>query len=297
MEQLPLFDIAPYPIEEPGLRFQNNAGPVWTNNKARLIQRYVRYFTFITKHGTYIDTFAGPQESDHPDSWAAKLVLEQEPPWMRNFALFELNAAKVSRIKEMVAKLKPVPKRDIKVYAGDMNQNLKEYFRDFPIKDKEATFCLLDQHTFECDWATVEMVACHKGAGNKIEQFYFLAQSWIDRAEAGMKNEKEERLNRWWGNDGWKTLLQKPGLQRGFFLADRFKTELGYKYAYSFAIYENPPSEGHGKVMFYMIHASDHPEAPKLMLRAYNKAVTPLEPIEQMEMELAEYLPGVQADE
>jgi len=40
--------------------------------------------------------------------------------------------------------------------------------------------------------------------------------------------------------------------------------------------------------MFWMIHASDHEEAPKLMVRAYNNAVAPLEPIEQIEMEIGE---------
>ena len=34
--------------------------------------------------------------------------------------------------------------------------------------------------------------------------------------------------------------------------------------------------------MYYMIHATDHPEAPALMNRAYHKAVTPIEPAEQM---------------
>jgi hypothetical protein len=40
---------------------------------------------YITKHGTYIDGFAAPQEAEHPDMWAAKLVLEMTPKWFRNF--------------------------------------------------------------------------------------------------------------------------------------------------------------------------------------------------------------------
>jgi hypothetical protein len=36
------------------------ANPVWTENKAQFIMRYLRYFVFITRHGTYIDGFAGP---------------------------------------------------------------------------------------------------------------------------------------------------------------------------------------------------------------------------------------------
>jgi hypothetical protein len=38
--------------------------------------------------------------------------------------------------------------------------------------------------------------------------------------------------------------------------------------------------------MYYMIHATDHPQAPKLMVRAYNTAVLPPEPEEQLLLEL-----------
>ncbi len=50
----------------------------WTENKAKLIERYLFYFVLVTKHGTYIDGFAGPQGV--PQNWAAQLVLETEPP-------------------------------------------------------------------------------------------------------------------------------------------------------------------------------------------------------------------------
>jgi hypothetical protein len=38
--------------------------------------------------------------------------------------------------------------------------------------------------------------------------------------------------------------------------------------------------------MYQMIHASDHPEAPKLMGRAYRNAVNVEEPPAQLEIEL-----------
>jgi len=38
--------------------------------------------------------------------------------------------------------------------------------------------------------------------------------------------------------------------------------------------------------MYFMIHAGDHPKAPKFMTRAYRRAVLPLEPIEQLNLDL-----------
>jgi uncharacterized LabA/DUF88 family protein len=44
--------------------------------------------------------------------------------------------------------------------------------------------------------------------------------------------------------------------------------------------------ENGGAIMYYMIHATDHPEAPMLMSRAYRKTVMPLEPLEQLKLQL-----------
>src|SRR5213078_3799112 len=61
--------------------------PIWTETKAQLIANYLRLFLIITKHGVYIDGFAGPQNKPNPESWAAKLVLELSPPWMKSLFL------------------------------------------------------------------------------------------------------------------------------------------------------------------------------------------------------------------
>lgn len=37
--------------------------------------------------------------------------------------------------------------------------------------------------------------------------------------------------------------------------------------------------------MYYMIHATDHPRAPQLMLKAYQQAVLPKETEAQLELE------------
>jgi len=38
--------------------------------------------------------------------------------------------------------------------------------------------------------------------------------------------------------------------------------------------------------MYYMVHATDHPVAPGLMSRVYDKAVQPKESAEQLRLEL-----------
>ena len=60
--QLKLFDIPA--LTKYAQSFKRIQYPVWTERKAKLIQQYLYYFVLITKHGTYIDGFAGPQKAD-----------------------------------------------------------------------------------------------------------------------------------------------------------------------------------------------------------------------------------------
>jgi three-Cys-motif partner protein len=96
--------------------------PVCTANKAQLIMRYLKLFVYITKHGTYIDGFAGPQEGKNCDSWAAKLVTESEPKWMRHFHLCDAKPSQVKLLREMKARQPATPyPRNIEIYEGDFN--------------------------------------------------------------------------------------------------------------------------------------------------------------------------------
>jgi three-Cys-motif partner protein len=219
--------------------------------------------------------------------WAAKLVLESRPRWFRKFFLFELNSDSVALLNQLKEsqpprdKAKKEPKRTIEIYAGDFNVNIHKVLADNPVGDNEASFCLLDQRTRECDWESVQAVATHKKGGNKIELFYFFPEGWINRSIAELEIDKDVKLHRWWGNSNWKDLLKWTGVGRAHFVCDRFRSELKYKYVFPFAIYER--KERGGRVMYYMIHASDHDEAPTLMNRAYGKALEPTEAPDQLD--------------
>jgi three-Cys-motif partner protein len=286
-ESFPLFEISELlHLNAPELKVKQAQYPVWTENKARLIERYLYYFVLVTKHGVYIDGFAGPQDHEKPDTWAARLVLESEPPWLRQFYLFEkdtrqfhlLNALKqITDQQENEAK---EPQRRIEIYHGDFNVLVLSLLASGSIKQTEATFCLLDQRTFECHWATVDALARYKSTGHKIELFYFLPNSWLNRALAAQKDCLV--LQAWWGREDWEPWLKRKASELLEVFVRRFKEELGYQSVMPWPIYER--SDG-GKTMYYMIHATDHPAAPELMARAYKRAVSPKEPLEQLSFE------------
>jgi hypothetical protein len=58
------------------------------------------------------------------------------------------------------------------------------------------------------------------------------------------------------------------GVTRAKLVAARFKDELGYAYAHPYPIHSTRRGN---RIMYHMIHATDHPEAPPLMIRAYRR--------------------------
>src|SRR5258708_29562582 len=87
----PLFPDLPPNSQGKARRYGRIRSAIWSEHKAKFIQQYLRIFVQITKHGAYIDGFAGPQNEDQPDSWTAELVLKSEPKWLRHFFLCEKN--------------------------------------------------------------------------------------------------------------------------------------------------------------------------------------------------------------
>ena len=278
-----LFDpneLSPIGAKASGPTFRPLKYPLWTEYKAALIAQYLYYFVMITKHGTYIDGFAGSQ-NNHAGMWAAKRVLESKPRWLRNFHLVELDGNKIAGLQALKAAEDAVPskpKRSIEVYQGDFNTKVDSILSAGSIKPTEATFCLLDQRTFECHWKSLEKLASYNPAReHKIELFYFLPIGWLDRAFAATKD--KTLIANWWGRPDWRRLHSLNKRQRADVFVDRIKAELSYASVVPWPIYEK---QGSNRMMYFMIHATDHPEAPMLMRRAYSRAVDPIEPMEQL---------------
>jgi three-Cys-motif partner protein len=252
---------------------------IWTDNKAHFVRQYLAYFVQITKHGAYIDGFAGPQSFDHLDAWTAALVLKGEPKWLRHFFLCEITRKGVKALKELEVSEKEAKDkrgrklfRNIEILHGDFNLEVDGILASGKITQKEATFCLLDQRTFECHWSTLQKLANYKTPPmSKIELLYFLGVGWLHRAFSGIR--KPDGMLKWWGRPDWQELTTMRSYDIAELVRERFRTELGYKNVAAYPIFDKDKSN---KVMYYMIHASDHEDAPALMVRAHRKAVRAL---------------------
>ena len=275
-DEPPLFDVASGNPRE--IKTKEQKKPVWSENKAELIARYLQLFVFITRHGTYIDPFAGPQTDRSNQAWTAQLVLLNEPKWFRNFFLFDKSPNQIAHLHQLSSEHKD---RNVQIHQGDSNLVLPSVLPAGSIREREATFCLLDQRTFECEWQLCQHIAQLRQGATKVEQFYFLANGWLPRSLKGTSTpEGEQRIISWLGNEDWRSFARLGSFERAETFVNKFKSELGYRSVQAWPIFQRERDQG--KLMYYMIHATDHPEAPKLMARAYAQTVKPLPSIDQI---------------
>ena len=202
------------------------------------------------------------------NAWSAKLVLQIRPPLLRHFFLCDQDSEKFKALLKLKKELPYQRNRAVELYEGDFNEKVDEILRSHYIKEKEATFALLDQRMFECHWKTVEKLAAKK-KGRKIELFYFFGSGWAKRALAGIKR-NHHVVELWWGRSDYLELKKKSTDEIRRMLIERFEKELGYKYVIPYPIFKR---ERNNIVMYDMLHATDHDEAPELMNRAYRQAV------------------------
>lgn len=238
---------------------------LWTTQKSTLICEYLHRFLLLAKSGVYLDLFAGPQKEGYSEDWTIKRVMERrtQGPTFKYFAACDLNSEQVGRLR----RLKEEHSHrtfEFEIYEGDANSKIDSMLSDAPISAKIPCFCLIDQRTLECDWNTVRKIAEFKPDGMKIEILYFLAQGWLNRSWKSRKD--DERARCWWGRDDFESFLDQPSVDRARGMCARFRNELGYLYAEPWAIYQHGTT---GRTMYYLIHASDHGDARRLMSEAY----------------------------
>ncbi len=239
---------------------------LWTAQKSTLICEYLHLFLLLAKSGVYIDLFAGPQSEKNTEYWTIKKVMERRTkgPTLKYFAACDLDPKQVARLQTLKEEQEDQP-FDFEIYEGDANTRIEKMLQDAPIAANTPCFCLIDQRPLECDWATVRRISEFKTEGYKIEVLYFLADSWFNRSWKSRKDD-DERAKRWWGRDDYMDFLNLPSIERAHGMCSRFRDELRYEYAEPWTIYEHGTT---GRTMFYLIHASDHGDARRLMSEAY----------------------------
>jgi len=252
-----------------------------TSQKSRLIAEYLRLFVYITKSGYYLDLFSGPQdESIQSEDWSFRRVVAAQPPnrCLNGYFLFEQDPDQFQRVESLNSSLNSALQGRVHLFPGDCNLEIGKILRPEILSTSKPAFALLDQRTMECNWRTVEALADYKReADYKIELFYFLANKWLPRTIHALQDDEKGRT--WWGSEDFRTLLNLNGHDRAEVLRRRIENELGYEFVTYWPITES--IDNGGQIAYFMIHATDHFDAPGLMRRAYERSINRTKPVEQ----------------
>lgn len=245
--------------------------PVHSNAKSQLIAEYISMYQMVTHGGLFIDGFSGPQKRDHEEAWTARRVLELQPKWLRHFWLCELDPSGLEPLQRLKKVHHGCPKgRTVSVMRGDFNETIKVILKSPKLRRSTPVFALLDQRNTECHWATVQAIADRAGK-RKIELLYFLGTGWLQRSlSTSSTPERLREIDCWWGGNTWLELTEMSQVEVVQRVSNRFAQELGYRHVTPWPVFQTKLGR---RKMFYLIHASDHDDAPRLMKRAYSRVI------------------------
>ena len=109
--------------------------PLWTIDKSRLIDEYIHHFLLVTKHGVYLDLFAGPQHATDAENWSVRRVLERRTegnPSIRHYAVCDIKRKQADRLRNL-GRNHP----SFRVYEGDANERVHEMLEGAPTPHDE----------------------------------------------------------------------------------------------------------------------------------------------------------------
>src|SRR6185437_6246890 len=141
-------------------------------------------------------------------------------PFLRHFFLCESNSKSFRLLKDCADEYSGEKARTVELFRADFNNAVDKILISPFITENEATFCLLDQRMFECQWNTVRKIA-RKKKKMKIEIFYFYGFGWVKRALAGVTR-NQEVVRQWWGRDDYQSLKDRTREEIGKLLIQRF---------------------------------------------------------------------------
>lgn len=259
----------------------------WTEHKLSVLSDYLQAFTTAShkKAGqiVYLDLFAGEPHNVHRDYdrdviGSARRALDVQPPF--TVLRFFERPARAAALQQALAA--DHPGRDIRVYAGDCNDQLGQALADLRWLNWAPTFAFLDQEAAEVTWSSLQRLARHKRPGrSKVELWLLFATGMIPRglqSSDGFVNERfADEVSDMFGTRQWQDILH--GRQQELLDAARFRdelrnlmrwrleTELGYKWTQVLNVVNTS-----GTPLYDMIFATDHDAGHKIMHHVYTKA-------------------------
>lgn len=259
----------------------------WTMRKLEVLSAYLRMYRRVAGGGTYLDAFAGSGHATIKGQRTEGSALRAaESGAFRDLFLIEMDPSTHLQLGQAISKLDDAHQAKIHLQPpGDCNMVIRRLLQEEAIDRDRPCFALLDPDSTELDWSTVEQLARYKPyippapesrtpAGCKVEMWILVSTHHAlvrlmpaDRTKhrapphAHVLDRVMGGREAWWDlwADGW------GGPDRmAIRYAERLQKVLGYKSAHAQKVHDPDTN----RPQYYMVHASDHPNAHSLMRSA-----------------------------
>jgi three-Cys-motif partner protein len=256
----------------------------WSEVKLDIVREYASAYSKILTNNNfrhvYIDAFAGA--GVHLSKTKGEFVLgsplnalQVQPPF-REYYFIDLDSERVAGLQQLVG-----DRSDVHIEEGDCNRILVD--RIFPTLTYESfrrALCLLDPYGLDLEWSVIFQA----GHLRTVDLFLNFPVMDINR-NALWRNpekvpvEKLERLNRFWGDESWRTIAYTP--DRSLFrelekesnevVAEGFRQRLRTVAGFNRVPDPVPMRNDRGAVVYYLYFASQVDVAEKIVVDIFRK--------------------------
>lgn len=260
----------------------------WTMRKLDVLSAYLRMYRRIAGGGTYLDGFAGSGHATIDGRMTNGSALRAvESGAFRNLHFIEKNPATHEHLREAVEALSESDRAKVHLFPrpADCNDAISDLLTAGAIDKDRPCFAFLDPDSTELSWTTVQGLAGYKpyvpppkGSARpescKVELWILVNTHHAmgrlmpaDRIKhktpphAHVLDHVMGGRDAWW--DLWLREWGGPGMMAHRY-AERLQSELGYRFAHHQLVHDPETN----RPQYYMVHASDHPNAHSLMRSA-----------------------------
>lgn len=261
----------------------------WSEIKLDIVKEYAAAYSKILTAQTkpklehaYIDAFAGAgivfskgKKEFVPGSPLNALLIQ--PPF-KDYYLIDIDKQKLGVLNDIVGN-----KPDVHVYSGDCNSILiDDVFPKVLFEDYRRGLCLLDPYGLHLVWEVIAMA----GKMRSIDMFLNfpvadMNRNVLWRNPEGVDSADVDRMNRYWGDESWKTTAYAT--ERNLFGDLEVEKEQNKKIAAGFrerlrkvAEFQHVPEplpmrNSKGAIVYYLFFASQKPTALNIIEDIFTK--------------------------
>jgi three-Cys-motif partner protein len=261
---------------------------IWSEIKLEIVEKYGAAYTgaFSRHRGLkkiYVDAFSGAgshisKSSGSRIDGSPARALKISPPF-NTFYFIDLNEKKTAHLKALCG-----GRPDVHIKTGDASHYLTQVvLPTIKYVNYNRALCLLDPYGLHLDWQAIEMA----GQSAAVDMFLNfpvmdMNRNAIWRNPAGVPQDGIDRMNRFWGDESWRTAAYVTHAQGDFFgtpivkqsndaivtaFRERLRSVAGFRYVPD----PLPMRNSTNAVVYYLFFASQKPVAQKIIEDIFKK--------------------------